>query len=891
MTATHTTGAALRRAFVDFFATRDHLVVKSSPLVPHDDPTLLFVNAGMNQFKDYFLGRETPAKRRAVSVQKCVRAGGKHNDLENVGFTAGHHTFFEMLGNFSFGDYFKEEAVALAWEFLTRDLGFDPNRLSASVFAGDETTPPDDEARAIWKSYLPEDRIASLPASENFWSMGDTGPCGPCSEIHYDQGPGHAGDDRYLEIWNLVFMQFDRNDAGVLTPLPAPSVDTGMGLERLAAVLSGVDSNYDTEFFAPLIQAVEERAYGEVDPGTVRTAARVISDHARATAFLIADGVLPANDGRGYVLRKIIRRALRFGRKAGMPEPVLPEITALAISGMEDAWPELGLSRDLILRVAAFEEERFSGTLSTAMNQLDRVLVRDSVRRAAEVPGEDAFRLYDTFGLPLDLVEEVAHEHGMSVDRETFESRMRDQRERARQSWKGKPAAASTAYRDLTGAGPTRFVGYDGTEADGCRVLAALATGEEAAPASVPALAEGAAGELILDRTPFYPEGGGQIGDRGLLRSAGGVAEVLDTRSGDGMVVHTVRMREGSIGAGEPVEAFVDRTRRQGAAEHHTMTHLLHAALRDTLGPHVKQAGSLVAPNRLRFDFTHFAALTPAEIETIEGRVNEQIRADREVLAGVMSLDEALSRGALAFFGDKYGTEVRVIEVPEFSIELCGGTHLGATGQAGLFVIVSEESVSAGVRRVEALTGRPAVEYVVRGRRLLGDIGRAANSRAEDVAQQVEKMRADLKRMEREVERLQDRLALGGGAGQALAAGAPEETESIAGVRVWMPAPWEGVSKNEHRRLMDAFRDRQDGRPWVAVSAAVRDGRAAVILGVSPEVAERLPADQLLREAAAAIGGRAGGRTDRAEGGGPDPEGLPALNDHVRAAIRATFGK
>ena len=890
MTAMPATGAALRRTFLDFFAARDHLVVKSSPLVPHDDPTLLFVNAGMNQFKDYFLGRETPAKPRAVSVQKCVRAGGKHNDLENVGLTAGHHTFFEMLGNFSFGDYFKEEAVALAWEFLTRDLELDPERLSASVFAGDETTPPDDEAREIWKTYLPEDRIASLPASENFWSMGDTGPCGPCSEIHYDQGPGYRGDDRYLEIWNLVFMQFDRNDAGALTPLPAPSVDTGMGLERLAAVLSGVDSNYDTEFFAPLVRAVEERASGEVDPGTVRTAARVISDHARATAFLIADGVLPANDGRGYVLRKIIRRALRFGRQAGLPEPVLPEITALAISGMEDAWPELGLSRDLILRVAAFEEERFSGTLSTAMSQLDRVLARDSVRRAAEVPGEDAFRLYDTFGLPLDLVEEVAREHGMSVDRETFESRMRDQRERARQSWKGKPAAASTAYRDLAGAGPTRFVGYEGTEADGCRVLAALASGEVAAPVPVPALSEGTAGELILDRTPFYPEGGGQIGDRGLLRSAGGVAEVLDARSRDGMVVHTVRMREGSIGAGEPVEALVDRSRRRGAAEHHTVTHLLHAALRDTLGPHVKQAGSLVAPNRLRFDFTHFAALTPAEIETIEGRVNEQIRADREVLATVMSLDEALSRGALAFFGDKYGTEVRVIEVPEFSIELCGGTHLGATGQAGLFVIVSEESVSAGVRRVEALTGRPAVEYVIRGRRLLGDIGRAANSRAEDVAQKVEKMRSDLKRMEREVERLQDRLALGGGAGPASAAGAPDDTETVAGVLVWMPAPWEGVSRNEHRRLMDAFRDRQDGRPWVAVSAAVRDGRAAVILGVSPEVAERLPADRLLREAAAAIGGRAGGRADRAEGGGPDPGGLPALNDHVRAAIRATFG-
>ncbi|MDE3260361.1 MAG: alanine--tRNA ligase [Acidobacteriota bacterium] len=890
MTSPPGTGAELRRAFLDFFAARDHLVVKSSPLVPRDDPTLLFANAGMNQFKNYFLGRETPPKPRAVSVQKCVRAGGKHNDLENVGLTARHHTFFEMLGNFSFGDYFKEEAVALAWEFLTRDLGLDPGRLSASVFAGDETTPADDEAREIWKSYLPEDRIASLPAAENFWSMGDTGPCGPCSEIHYDQGPEYRGDDRYLEIWNLVFMQFDRDEAGVLNPLPAPSVDTGMGLERLAAVLSGVDSNYDTDLFAPLVRAVQDRASGEVDPGTVRTAARVIADHARATAFLVADGVLPANESRGYVLRKIIRRALRFGRKAGMPEPVLPDITGLAISGMEDAWPELGLSRELILRVTAFEEERFSGTLSTAMSQLDRVLVRDSVRQAAEVPGDDAFRLYDTFGLPLDLVDEVAREHGMSVDHAAFEARMREQRERARHSWKGKPAAASTAYRDLAGAGATRFVGYDGTEADGCRVLATLTAGEGEAPLPVPALPEGAAGELILDRTPFYPEGGGQIGDRGLLRAAGGVAEVVDAQNRDGLVVHSVRMREGSIGAGEPVEAFVDGTRRRGAAEHHTMTHLLHAALRDTLGPHVKQAGSLVAPDRLRFDFTHFAGLTPTEIETIEGRVNEQIRADREVLASVMSLDAALSRGALAFFGDKYGTEVRVIEVPEFSIELCGGTHLGATGQAGLFVIISEESVSAGVRRIEALTGRPAVEHVVRGRRLLADIGRAANTRADDVAQKVEKMRSDLKRMEREVERLQDRLALGGGAAPASAAGAPAETETIAGILVWMPPPFDGVSKNEHRRLMDAFRDRQDGRAWVAVSAAVRDGRAAVILGVSPEVAERLPADRLLREAAAAIGGRAGGRADRAEGGGPDPDGLPALNDHVRAAIRSTFG-
>ncbi len=890
MTSPPARGAELRRAFLDFFATRDHRVVKSSSLVPRDDPTLLFANAGMNQFKDYFLGRETPAGPRAVSVQKCVRAGGKHNDLENVGFTPRHHTFFEMLGNFSFGDYFKEEAIALAWEFLTRDLGIDPARLSASVFAGDETTPADDEAMKIWRAYLPEERIASLPASENFWSMGDTGPCGPCSEIHYDQGPDFSGDDRHLEIWNLVFMQFNRDDAGTLTALPAPSVDTGMGLERLAAVLQAVPSNYDTDLFAPLIQAVEDRAASDADSATVHTAARVIADHARATAFLIADGVLPANDGRGYVLRKILRRALRFGRKAGLPEPCLPEITDLAISGMEGAWPELGSSRDLILRVAAFEEDRFSGTLSTAMGQLDRVLTRDSVRQTAEVPGDDAFRLYDTFGLPLDLVEEVAREHGLSVDHDAFEARMREQRERARASWKGKPAAQSTAYRELASGGATRFLGYDGTEADGCRVLATLTSEEGVEPVPVPALSEGDAGELILDRTPFYPEGGGQVGDRGLLRSEGGIAEVFDSQSRDGIVVHRVRIREGDIGAGEPVEAFVDRTRRHGAAEHHTITHLLHAALRDTLGPHVKQAGSLVAPDRLRFDFTHFAALTSAELETVEGRVNEQIRANREVLAEVMPLDTALARGALAFFGDKYGTEVRVIEVPEFSIELCGGTHLGATGQAGVFVIVSEESVSAGVRRIEALTGRPAVEHVTRSRRLLGDIGRAARTRPEEVAGKVEKMRVDLKRMQREVERLQDRLAIGSRtAVRGAGSGADAGTETIAGVTVWMPPPFDGVSKNEHRRLMDGFRERHDGSPWVGVSAAVRDGRAAVILAVSPDVAARLPADRLLREAAPLIGGRGGGRADRAEGGGPDAGGLPAFNEHIRQAIRHTF--
>ena len=877
-------GAELRRAFVDFFESRGHRVHPSSPLVPHDDPTLLFANAGMNQFKDYFLGRAVPDCPRAVSVQKCVRAGGKHNDLDNVGFTPRHHTFFEMLGNFSFGDYFKEEAIALAWEFLTRDLELPPDRLSVSVFEGDEATPADDDARRLWTRYVPEERIASLPAAENFWSMGDTGPCGPCSEIHFDQGPGFTGEDRHLEIWNLVFMQFDRGPGGALTPLPAPSVDTGLGLERLAAVLQGVPSNYDTDLFTPLIAAVRERASG--DSEVVAAAARVVADHARATAFLVADGVLPANDGRGYVLRKIVRRALRFARRAGIDGPFLADLTNAAVSGLEHAWPELGLSTDLIARVAAAEEERFASTLATAMTQLDRVLVRPEVVAAREIPGEEAFRLYDTFGLPLDLVEEVAGERGLGVDAAGFAERMEEARERARQSWKGGAAGSavrSTVHREVTDGKPTRFIGYDDVEAAGVRVLAVLTPGPDVR--SVPALRAGETGDLILERTPFYPEGGGQIGDRGRLRTEGGLAEVEDTQVADGVVLHRVRVRAGEIGAGERVEARVDPERRSGAARHHTMTHLLHAALRDLLGPHVKQAGSLVAPDRLRFDFTHFAALTPAQIEALEGRVNEQIRADREVLASVMPLDDALARGALAFFGDRYGTEVRVVDIPEFSIELCGGTHLGATGQAGLFVIVSEESISAGVRRIEARTGRAALDHVLRGRRLLNEIGRAANTRPEDAARRVEKLRSELKRMEREAERLRDRLAAasaGTGPGAA--------TEEIAGVEVWFPESLDGASKHEHRRLMDVFRDRQDGRPWVAVSASIRNGRAAVILGVSPDVAERLPANRLLAEAAAAIGGRAGGRPERAEGGGPNPAGLPALREHVRQAVRTAFG-
>ena len=893
MSAPPTRGADLRRAFLDFFAARDHRIAASSPLVPRDDPTLLFANAGMNQFKDYFLGRKKPEHPRAVSVQKCVRAGGKHNDLENVGFTARHHTFFEMLGNFSFGDYFKERAIALAWEFLTGELGLDPARLSVSVFAGDAATPRDEEAERLWRAFVPEDRISALPAAENFWAMGDTGPCGPCSEIHYDQGPDFPGDDRFLEIWNLVFMQFDRDEEGRLTPLPAPSVDTGLGLERLAAVMQGAASNYDTDLFAGLIAAVRERSAADAAPDTVLAASRVLADHTRAAAFLVTDGVLPANDGRGYVLRKIIRRALRYGRKAGLEPPFLPALAEAAITEMEPAWPELDRSRDLVGRVLAFEEERFSGALATAMSQLDRVLADGREAGAGEVSGSDAFRLYDTFGLPLDLVEEVAREGGLGVDRGGFEERMREQRERARRSWKGRagPAAGdSAAYRAAVGGLESRFLGYEATETDGARVAAAFrAAGSPdsaGGPAQVPALGAGEEGEVVLEETPFYPEGGGQVGDRGLLRGPNGTAEVTDTQTRDGLVVHSIRVRQGEVAAGQRVEALVDAGRRAGAAGHHTMTHLLHAALRDLLGPHVKQAGSLVAPARLRFDFTHFAPLSAAEIESVEGRVNEQVRANREVLAAVMPLDEALRRGALAFFGDRYGTEVRVIEIPAFSMELCGGTHLGATGEAGLFVVVSEESVSAGVRRLEALTGPAALDHLLSGRRLLRAASRAARSAPENLAEKVARLQEDLKRAERQAEGLRDRLA-----GARVGGGTAEGVEDIGGVTVWLPKPLEGASQHEHRRLVDAFRDRRagangDGRPWVAVCANIKSGRAAVIAAVSPDLEGALPANRLLGAAVEAIGGRGGGRPHRAEGGGPNPAGLPALNDRVRDAVR-----
>ncbi len=871
----------LRRAFTAFFTERDHRLVRSSPLIPREDPTLLFANAGMNQFKDIFLGR-TPAGSppRAVSVQKCVRAGGKHNDLENVGFTPRHHTFFEMLGNFSFGDYFKEEAIALAWEFLTDTLEIPPERLSASVFAGDAEIPRDEEAERCWRKYLPGERIRALPASENFWAMGETGPCGPCSEIHFDQGADFPGEDRHLEIWNLVFMQFDRDDSGALTPLPAPSVDTGMGLERLAAVIQGRVSNYDTDLFSGLVEWVRERAAAPSGK-TLDSAARVLADHARATAFLVADGVLPANDGRGYVLRKILRRALRYGRKAEIPGPFLADLTSLAIRDMEYGYPELREAHDLVLRVAGFEEERFSGTLRAAMTQLDQILASEETLRDRRIPGEAAFRLYDTFGLPLDLTEEVAREQGIGVDVAGFEAAMRAQRERARKSWKGKPAAGSTRYLDFTDERGTEFTGYEALETAGAAVLAALAEGEEGIPRPVPALREGESGELILSRTPFYPEGGGQIGDRGTLRGPGGIAEVRDARSQDGLVVHLVRIRHGSIGIGDALEAKVDRARRDGARRHHTVTHLLHAALRDILGLHVKQAGSLVAPERLRFDFTHFAALTPGEIESIEGQVNEQIRSNREVRASEMSLDAALERGALAFFGDKYGTEVRVIEIPDFSIELCGGTHLGSTGEAGLFVIISEESVAAGVRRIEARTGSAAFEHLLANRRLLQEIGQAAKGRPEEAASRFGKLEAQLLQARREISRLTDQLAA-----KTLGASAEDGgVERVGKVLLWAPPPFDGVSREEHRRLMDGFRDRQQDDSWVALLSVIRDGRVAVILSVSDDLATTIPANELLRDAVSEIGGRAGGRANRAEGGGSDPKGLPAMATRIRDRI------
>ena len=857
----------IRRDFLAFFHERGHAIVPSSPLVPGNDPTLLFTNAGMVQFKDVFLGAEKRSYNRAVSSQRCVRAGGKHNDLDQVGYTARHHTFFEMLGNFSFGDYFKKEAIAWAWQLLTETWKLPPERLLATVYH------TDDEAYAIWRDDigLPPERIIRIGdnkgapfASDNFWQMADTGPCGPCSEIFYDHGPDYAGGppgspeedgDRYIEIWNNVFMQFDRQADGTLLPLPAPCVDTGMGLERIAAVLQGVHSNYDTDQFRHLIAAAA-RHTGTDDLGN--KSLRVIADHIRACAFLIVDGVLPSNEGRGYVLRRIIRRALRHGWMLGVRGGFFWKMVEPLVEAMGEAYPELVARRSLVERALQAEEARFDETLEQGMRIFDEV----AARNVDTIPGEDAFRLYDTYGFPVDLTADIARERGLDVDMPGFEAAMQRQRETARAA--GKFGGGLMLPAELVARlEPTEFLGYDKHDAGGLVVVALLRDGKP-----VQSIEPGDEAVVLLDRTPFYAESGGQVGDAGQLAEEGVLFDVDDTQKLAGQFHgHVGRLKAGTLRVGDHVVAAIDGPRRAATVLNHSATHLLHAALRQVLGDHVTQKGSLVAPDRLRFDFAHLQAMTPAEVAEVERRVNAEIRANHEAEVRHMGMQEALDFGAMALFGEKYGEHVRVLRMGEGSIELCGGTHVGRTGDIGLFKIVSEGGVSAGVRRIEAVSGQGALDHVAAQEQRLHEAAHLLGGNAADVGDKVRALLDRQKKLERELEAAKAKAA--SGATSDLAGSAVD----IAGVKV-LAARLEGFDARALRDAVDRLK--QQLGDAVILLAGTGDGKAALVAGVSGAAAGRVKAGELLASVAARINGKGGGRPDLAQGGGEDGSALAA---------------
>ncbi len=875
------TGHEIRQKFLDFFAQRGHRVVRSSTLVPINDPTLLFINAGMNQFKDVFLGLEKRDYTRATSSQKCVRAGGKHNDLENVGYTRRHHTFFEMLGNFSFGDYFKAEAIEFAWELVTKDFGLPRDRLYITIFR------EDDEAEELWRKIagLSADRIYRCGEKDNFWQMGETGPCGPCSEIHYDLGPGtgepgHEHEQfpsdaggRYVEIWNLVFMQFDRDAEGRLKPLPRPSIDTGMGLERTAAILQGKLSNYDSDLLAPIVQRAAELmnvSYGE-DPRT-DAALRIAADHARAAAFLIHDGVVPANDGRGYVLRKIMRRAMRHARRAGCEEPFLYQLTGFVAELMKPAYPELMESVHRVARIVKDEEHRYASTFQVA----ERVF-HDEAKSAAGgvLPGAVAFKLYDTYGLAVDEQEEMAREIGLTLDMEGFNRAMEDQRARARASWRGADKAQiSPVFQRLQRQGETEFLGYQALLAEGT-VTALIAAGRE-----TDELPAGAEGEVVLDRTPFYAEAGGQIGDRGelLLGSGEKAAAVLDTYAPvRGVSVHRVKTLV-PIRAGDRLLAEVDAKRRQATMRNHTATHLLHASLRRVLGPHVKQAGSVVEPARLRFDFTHYTAMDPEEIAEVERLINERILSDSPVTTDVMDLDQAVATGAMALFGEKYADRVRVVSVADFSRELCGGTHVGRTGEIGLCKITYEGSISAGVRRIEAITGEGALECFQQMSGALARVSQLLRASEPEVVEYVERMLAQQKALEKQIEQLKRQAA------QARVGALESQARVLKGVRV-LAARVDGMDRPQMRALADVLRSRW--KSAVVVLASADDSNIALVSAVTKDLTAKIHAGKLLGEVAREVGGKGGGRPDIAEAGGKDAAALAAALEKVYASVEA----
>ena len=922
------TGSEIRRQFLDFFVQKGHKEVHSSSLVPANDPTLLFTNAGMNQFKDVFLGLEKRDYNRATTSQKCVRAGGKHNDLENVGFTNRHHTFFEMLGNFSFGDYFKKDAIAYAWELITSPewYGIDKNKLYATVFNGEGGVPRDAEAYDLWAAQgIPKERIFELGAKDNFWQMGDTGPCGPCSEIHYDMGvtaseQGHTDCaflcdcGRYVEIWNLVFMQFNRDSSGTLTPLPKPSIDTGMGLERLACVLQGVISNYDTDLFTPLIKRAveltgEPRSSGQPGDAVPTRAAehssgngevhksaaslRVIADHSRAATFLISDGVLPSNEGRGYVLRKIIRRAITHGRLLGQTKPFLHKMVFAVRDLMVDAYPELNDTLDRISKAVLAEETRFAHTLDIGLDKLEALLKQSK----DDLAGEEAFKLYDTFGMPLDFIQDAARDQGLKFDQTGFDRALDEQKSRARASWKGAAKqTANPAYQKLP---KSDFEGYRQTRSEGCEVLAIIHNGQGS-----PELKAGEEGEVILDHTPFYAEAGGQIGDRGWFYSDDHNTVVADVKGCyypiQGVRSHQV-VAKSVLRVGNKVDAVVNTDIREATMRNHTATHLLHAGLREVLGKHVKQAGSLVAPNHLRFDFSHFTAVADEELQDIEDLINREVLRNQrvETLTDV-PIEEAVNKyHAMALFGEKYGDKVRVVQIGDFSTELCGGTHTAATGEIGLIKILKEGSVSSGVRRVEAITGEGSLQHFRKDHQLENVVASIASpslshkprkdgadsessedantfSPAEALKAELEKKDAEIKRLTRELDSVRMKSA------SSSTANVGEKIREVKGVKV-LAHRVDNLERAQLRTLVDQLRDKVGSGVVILGSAA--DGNVSLIVGVTKDLTSRVQAGKVIGPVAQKVGGKGGGRPDLAEAGGKDASALDAALDGAYSVV------
>ena len=856
----------IREAFLDYFAKKKHKIIKSSPLLPQDDPTLLFTNAGMNQFKNIFLGLEKRSYKRAASVQKCLRVSGKHNDLDQVGKTNKHHTFFEMLGNFSFGDYFKREAIEFAWELVKEVFKLQENRLYATVYDKDE------EAFEIWNKDigLSPEKIFRFGKKDNYWAMGETGPCGPCSEIHYDLGPEveggepysliEKGSDRFLELWNLVFMQYYQDEKGEQHPLPSPSIDTGMGLERTVAVLQKKKSNFETDLFLPLIESVSNlssREYPSQDEGDVSV--RIIADHIRAISFLIADGIMPSNEGRGYVLRRLIRRAYRSGNLIGIDEPFLYKLVGKVSDVMKDAYPELLALGNYISKVCLSEEERFSLTLSSGLRYLHQYLEEADKAQKRILSGTKIFKLYDTFGFPLDLSQELAEERNIAVDVDGFHQELEKQRQRARLAWKGDAQEKERKVYEKLKNLSVRFVGYERNVVSEAEVLAILKDGKKAEE-----LNKDETGEIVLDKTPFYAEAGGQVGDKGLLKNPLFSAIVEDTYLPiPDLIAHKIKVIAGKIKPGDKVEASIDISRRIAISNNHTATHLLHAALRQVLGDHVKQAGSLVAPSHLRFDFTHFSPLSKEEIRKIEILVNEKIRENIPVKKSITTLEEGLKAGAVAIFEEKYGEKVNMIKISDFSKELCGGVHIPYTGQIGIFKIISEGSIAAGMRRIDALTGEEALEYIEKSEEFIDQIQQALSSSRKDVFHQIEKLKDSVKEKEKENKALRKKLA------EQKYEKVEEQVRKIKGVSV-LSKKMEALNKSELRALADSLKQKLSS--GIVILGTVYEQKLYLVASITKDITKHIKANELIQELAQIFDGGGGGRSDFAQAGGTKTE-------------------